>query len=274
MEERSDFAGYESIQESLESPASAPRPSSDAFIGQWNRLVSHTNWEKGRIIQQWRETLEASGAPASEYSDEAWSRMVGGVTPQHVGRLRRVYQRFGSTYDQYEGLYWSHFFAALEWNDAEMWLEGAVQNRWSISAMRSMRAEALGEVAEAGEYEQPTIADVDEDFEPLVSVESAEAAEEEAAARDAEDRVTRARGEEELEVIEQDEPMEDASDASEEPAPVRPFAELPDLPEDLAEAFDAFKIAILHHKTQQWRDVACDDVLASLDALKALATAP
>ena len=27
------------------------------FVGRWNQLVSDTNWEKGRIIQQWREAL-------------------------------------------------------------------------------------------------------------------------------------------------------------------------------------------------------------------------
>ncbi len=97
---------------------------SERFIGQWNRLISTTNWEKGRIIHEWRSAGVASGAPATEYSDEAWSRLVGGVTGQHVGRLRRVYERFGGVYQDYEGLYWSHFQAALDWDDAEMWLEG------------------------------------------------------------------------------------------------------------------------------------------------------
>ncbi len=27
------------------------------YLGRWNRLVSTTNWEKGRIISQWREAL-------------------------------------------------------------------------------------------------------------------------------------------------------------------------------------------------------------------------
>src|SRR5262245_1921842 len=100
---------------------------SPPYIGRWNHLVSTTNWEKGRIIAQWRDALLAEGAPAAHSSDEAWSRLVGGVTGQHAGRLRRVYQRFGQVYEGYEGLYWSHFQAAVEWDDAEMWLEGAVQ---------------------------------------------------------------------------------------------------------------------------------------------------
>ena len=97
----------------------------------------------------------------------AWSRLVGGVTGQHVGRLRRVYQRFGATFQQYRGLYWSHFHAALDWDDAEMWLEGAVGSSWSVAQMRDQRWETLGKL----EADKPQTADVvasetDEDFEP------------------------------------------------------------------------------------------------------------
>ncbi len=117
---------------------------SEQFLGQWKRLVSTTNWEKGQIIHAWRETLRASGAPPAEYSDEAWARRVGHVTPQHVGRLRRAFERFDAVREDYPGLYWSHFQAALDWDDAEMWLEGAVQSDWSIADMRHKRWETLG----------------------------------------------------------------------------------------------------------------------------------
>ena len=52
------------------------------------------------------------------------------------------------------------------------------------------------------------------------------------------------------------------------------FAQLSDLPEDLAEAFESFKLAILRHKLGGWSEVGRDDVLASLDALKELAASP
>ena len=97
-----------------------------------------------------------SGVAAKLYSDPAWSRLVGEVSPQHVGRLRRTWDRFGSTHQDYEGLYWSHFFAALDWDDAEMWLEGAVQNNWSISKMRYQRWETMGKL----KGEQPDPKDV------------------------------------------------------------------------------------------------------------------
>ncbi|MDR1290115.1 MAG: hypothetical protein LBK06_02825, partial [Planctomycetaceae bacterium] len=117
---------------------------STTHIGQWNNLVSQTNWEKGAVINSWRETLVSAEMPKAAYSDEAWSRRVGNVSPQHVGRLRRVFERFGGQAEGYVGLFWSHFQAALDWDDAEMWLEGAVQNSWSVAQMRIQRWEAIG----------------------------------------------------------------------------------------------------------------------------------
>ncbi len=118
------------------------------FVGRWHTVVSQTNWEKGRIITEWRNRLADAGVAARLVSDPAWCRLVGEVSPQHAGRLRRAWERFGTVHDGYEGLYWSHFLAALDWHDAEMWLEGAVQNDWSVSKMRFQRWEATGAIAE------------------------------------------------------------------------------------------------------------------------------
>ena len=134
---------------------------SQLYVGRWHHLVSDTNWEKGRIICQWRGELHDAGAPATEYSDEAWATRIGNVSSQHVGRLRRTFLRFGEVQTSYERLYWSHFQAAVEWTDAEMWLEGAVQNKWSVSDMRKARAETTGQAVET-ELEAPS-AEFDED---------------------------------------------------------------------------------------------------------------
>ena len=251
------------------------------FVGRWNTLVSNTNWEKGRIIYQWREALIDSSAPATEYSDEAWSRRVGGVTGQHVGRLRRVYQRFGPSDEQFDGLYWSHFQAAFDWEEAEMWLEGAVQNNWSVSQMRNKRWETMGAV----EDDQPSdddivTSDLDEDFEPAVNEPPASTG-----ISDTSNVQLGAReegpdfGDKEVESGEKHRSEPGASVYSDDRPEstvefVRPFAELEDLPEDLAEAFEAFKLAILHHKMDQWQQITAEDVLASLEALKQLVVAP
>ncbi|MBC8351383.1 MAG: hypothetical protein H8E66_05320 [Planctomycetes bacterium] len=253
------------------------------FVGQWNQLVSTTNWAKGRIIFDWREALIEAQAPAIEYSDEAWGRRVGNVTGQHVGRLRRVYQRFGSVTEQYDHLFWSHFQAALDWEDAEMWLEGATQNSWSVSQMRRTRWETLGAVeADRPRDQDIVVSEVDEDVEPALDQ------------ADKPSNSSRASGDV------QSSPLHEGSDFGDEDGPavagtvsadsgasiyadddaretiefVRPFENLGELPDDLAEAFDAFKLAILHHKQESWEQISRDDVLASLDALKELALAP
>jgi hypothetical protein len=258
---------------------------SQPYVGAWNQLVSTTNWDKGRIIVQWRQALIDSGAGISEYADEAWATLVGGVTGQHVGRLRRVFQRFGSLHPKYAGLYWSHFQAALDWEDAEMWLEGAVQSRWSVSQMRHQRWETLGALSDDQPREEDVVAsELDEDFEPaprqepIASSLSPEYSE-----------ITAGPTYEGPDFGDEGAPADDHGEAHGEAAcgededrdtatatapPVRPFADLADLPEDVVDAVENFKLVILKHRREGWANVACADLVASLEALKQLALAP
>jgi hypothetical protein len=257
------------------------------YVGQWNRLVSTTNWQKGRIIHQWRAALMRAGAAATEYSDETWSRMVGGVTGQHAGRLRRVYERFGDVHTQYEGLFWSHFQASLDWEDAEMWLEGAVQNNWSVAAMRRQRWETMGHVAgDEPDNNDLIVSELDEDFVDTGTAASRDTHDLDADNLVAEDYTVDARSPAgldysgEAEVPDRSHAVEDAELESRSvrrktaDEPLRPFADLPQLPADLSDAFEAFQLAILRHKAAGWQEVSLADVLFSLDALKALALAP
>ncbi|MEX0675487.1 MAG: hypothetical protein WD063_00330 [Pirellulales bacterium] len=242
---------------------------SEQYLGQWKRLVSTTNWEKGRIVHQWRLALAAADAPTADYSDDAWSRRVGNVTPQHVGRLRRVFERFAAQRDDYPGLYWSHFQAALDWDDAELWLEGAVQNEWSISEMRHKRWETRGALAaeDPDDDDAAIEAPLDEDAdaaEPAGDVSSGT-----------------------LDVVEEPDRLGNQEDDDEagtksryesrqafDAAVVRPFAALPPLPPDVNDAFEAYKLCILRHKMAGWQEISRDDLLASLDGLVQLALAP
>jgi len=281
MEEQttSRFAVFDPVDPVASLDEQSADGASRPFVARWNQLVSSTNWEKGRIIGQWRAALIESGATSAEYSDDAWAKSVGGVTGQHVRRLRRVFDRFGEAHEQYAGLYWSHFHAALDWDDAELWLEGAVQSGWSVSQMRRQRWEAMGALpGEQPKDNEIVVADTDEDCNPTLDRDDAVArrtGDNGAAAGPAaegpdfgdEDRLpTRIGTEEALDHEEQA--------AGEEMQFVRPFENLAELPEDLADAFESFKLAILRHKTDDWRRISRDDVLASLDALKELVMAP
>ena len=248
------------------------------FEGRWNRLISTTNWEKGQIIFQWRRALKAAKAPATEYSDEAWSRRVSSVTGQHVGRLRRVYERFGEVHEQFEGLYWSHFQAALDWDDAEMWLEGAIQKHWSVSHMRRFRWETLGSPEDLKPRDEDlVVAELNEDIEsredqvpPMVESTINSVEDERSPAGpdfgDADDDPLSAGGKAGANI-------DSGTDHSTVPF-VRPFENLAELPGDLAEAFEAFKLSIIRHKADQWQAISLEDVLGALEALKELALIP
>lgn len=248
---------------------------SGPFIGAWSQLISTTNWEKGKIISAWREALVDSGASSTAYSDEAWSRSVGGVTSQHVGRLRRVYDRFGSEYASYQGLYWSHFLASLEWEDAEMWLEGAVQSGWSVSQMRTKRWETLGAVeADRPDENEIQSASVDEDFEPLNEIEDEGMSGESAPLREGPDFGDSDR--DELDAVARDDdddlPFDAPPVATQEL--VSPFASLPELPDDVSDAMEALKLAIVRHRSAGWESISQMEMLQVIAALQAFVNAP
>jgi hypothetical protein len=242
---------------------------SAAFVGAWVCLVSNTNWEKGRIINGWRLSLIDRGSPEADYSDQSWCQLVGGVSPQHVGRLRRTFARFGNVYRDYEGLYWSHFYAALDWDDAEMWLEGGVQNRWTVSQMRNQRWVTLGElpadrsttgdivVEEAEEETHTFLNEVAMGGREFISGPIYEGSD--FGADESGNKPGRRRGEPTLAAL--DEQLR--TDFL--------FQPFPNLPIDVVRAGHKFKLAIARHKAGGWAKITLADLLAILDSLKQLA---
>ncbi len=267
---------------------------SSPFEGRWNRLISTTNWEKGQIIFEWRTALKEADAPPTEFSDEAWARRIGGVTGQHIGRLRRVFERFGETAEQYEGLFWSHFQAALDWDDAELWLEGGIQNKWSVSKMRKARWEALGapeelkpkdediieaelnEDLETREDHSPTI--VETNFQNVDDPRSPAGPDfgddDESGPVDSQSRTVQDGGESDGREANGDAGANIYSEDSNAVPFVRPFEGLAELPEDVGEAFESFKLSIIRHKADEWQAISREDMLGTLEALKELALAP
>ncbi len=249
---------------------------STPFLGQWNRLISTTNWEKGRIIYEWRESLFLSGAAPQSYADEAWSRRVGNVTGQHVGRLRRVFERYGQARETFPGLFWSHFQATLDWHDAEMWLEGAVQNDWSVAQMRDQRWQANGSPEDKRpQADEVVVSELDEDAawdheskERALGV--TDSVRDPADEDDSDTRFETDGGT----VAESDFGDELPAERADRATLVSPFAEVAELPDDLAEAVESMKLAILRHKMAGWREVPAADVLAVIAALGQLVTAP
>jgi hypothetical protein len=279
-----DSAAIEDDPAAIEDDSAAIEDDSGAieiaqpFVGQWNELISTTNWEKGRIISQWRVALIEADTDSSQYSDEAWSRRVGGVTSPHVGRLRRVFDRYGSTYQTYNGLYWTHFLAALDWDDAPLWLEGASQEGWSVAGMREQRWQANGAV----DSQRPTnsqIVDVDTDEDVVIPTQGGgrikSYGDEPGATAGKTYENADFGDEEELASMAGGAGHADSSTGndSEPSTTVQPFAGLPELPDDVSEAIELLKLAVLRHKTSGWEETDVATIQKYLDAVSVLMSA-
>jgi hypothetical protein len=275
-----DFSSSNQNQES------SPRTDelSEPHIGKWNVLVSQTNWEKGSLILHWRNDLIAAGLPNSVYSDEAWSRRVGNVTAQHVGRLRRVTERFGEKNKDFSGLFWSHFYAALEWDDAELWLEGAMQNGWSVAQMRVQRWETIGASDEFKPREEDMIVtDIDDDaYSHRISQDRIEGRSVEIGGGVIEgfDASTLTAAEPEAELPKKKESPKKSKPKQTEADGTYSTGELltslknvSEFPSDLSEPMELLKTAILNHKLSGWKLVSANQVGNALDALKLLVSA-
>lgn len=266
--------------ELTEEQIAALETASQPYVGRWNSVVSTTNWEKGHIIQEWRSALQEENVPATEFSDEAWSKRVGCVTGQHVGRLRRVHERFGDVREKFDKLFWSHFQASLDWNDAEMWLEGAVQNKWSVSNMRNNRWETMGKL----EGDRPNEADIivaelDEDFEAGSNTPGDDTITGTVGNMDPPSGMPVPEGpdfgDEDHPGVARETSAETEYEVDADPASlIKPFAEIGQLPEDVLEAFDAFKLAVLNHKAAGWKEIKLEEMVGCLESLKVLAQAP
>ena len=234
---------------------------SKQFLHQWNQLVSTTNWEKGKIICRWRDVLQVEGFSPHHFSDEVWSRHIGNVTPQHAGRLRKVFVRFGSVWQDYSGLYWSHFYAALDWEDPELWLEGAIQNQWSISQMRSARSKAQEAVAQADVQDDDILLqNIHENIVFGIGSSSHVPASK-----------TKNPSTTETSHLEDSVASSQVKLNAETTSPVSASDQTANesmWPEDLQKAFRHLEKILLKHKNATWKEVNLDSVLMKIDQMK------
>jgi len=248
------------------------------MVGKWNVLVSQTNWEKGTLILSWRNELIAAGLPNTAYSDDAWARRVGNVTPQHVGKLRRVAERFGEKHNDFAGLYWSHFNTALDWDDAEIWLEGAVQNGWSVAQMRVQRWEAFGGSDEQKPSEEDIfISDIDEEVYRQSPPDRIEGRNAEIGRADIDDTPVAPFDDDTKPLKMKEQSKKNRATQTESPSNTPSTGELlmslrgiTEFPADLAEPLELLKVAILNQKLAGWKSVPAEQVRRSLDSLKML----
>ncbi len=100
--------------------------------------VSECNWTVGECAGQWTKRF------ARGRTDGDFGELVG-MSGDQVYQRRRVWETFADVRENYAILKWSHFYIALNWDDASECLSWANDNEATIAEMKAWRRLQHGE---------------------------------------------------------------------------------------------------------------------------------
>lgn len=100
--------------------------------------VSRCNWVVGECAARWTRKY------ARGRTDADFASMVG-LSPDQVYQRRRVWETFGDVAGDYPALKWSHFYVAVNWDDAPECLAWAEENEAAVAEMKAWRRALRGE---------------------------------------------------------------------------------------------------------------------------------
>ncbi|RMG32862.1 MAG: hypothetical protein D6725_16800 [Planctomycetota bacterium] len=126
-------------QAALDSGTTAGESESEQQLVERARsAVSRCNWVVGECAAKWTRRY------ARGRTDADFARMVD-LSPDQVYQRRRVWETFADVRENYPHLSWSHFYVALNWDDAAECLAWAEENRATVAEMRAWRRMQHGE---------------------------------------------------------------------------------------------------------------------------------
>ena len=94
--------------------------------------ISRCNWVVGECAAKWTRKY------AKGRTDADFAALVG-LSPDQVYQRRRVWETFGDVVQNYPSLKWSHFYVALNWDDAPECLAWAEENQATVAEMKAWR---------------------------------------------------------------------------------------------------------------------------------------
>ncbi|MBX3444890.1 MAG: hypothetical protein KF774_20990 [Planctomyces sp.] len=139
------------------------RESETDLVSRAQQALSQCSWTVGECAALWTKRY-ARGRTDGDFGAQI------GLTSDQVYQRRRVWEAFSDVRERYEHLKWSHFYAALSWDDAAECLQWANDMQATIAEMKAWRR------AQRGEDLQEPAADEQPPFDPLVEFMSAEPA--------------------------------------------------------------------------------------------------
>jgi hypothetical protein len=126
------------MKKSQTSASNAVDETEEQLVVRAQDAVSHCRWVVGECASKWTERY-ARGRTDADFA------VLIGITADQVYQRRRVWEQFAGVRDQFPSLKWSHFYAALTWDDARDCLSWAEETRSTVAEMRAWRRAQRGE---------------------------------------------------------------------------------------------------------------------------------
>lgn len=118
------------------------------------RAVSQCRWVVGECASKWTKRYSRGRADAD-------FGLLVGLSGDQIYQRRRVWECFADVRQEFSALRWSHFYAALTWDDSPECLQWAEEAGATVAEMkawrRAQRGEDLLSEPEAGEEGSPFV---------------------------------------------------------------------------------------------------------------------
>jgi len=107
--------------------------SESALIQTAREALSTCNWTIGQCAADWTARW-ARGRGDADFGAQI------GLSGDQVYQRRRVWEQWSGKTDTYRNLSWSHFYAALNWDDATECLQWASEKQATVGEMKAWRS--------------------------------------------------------------------------------------------------------------------------------------
>lgn len=110
----------------------------ETLIQTAQRAISQCRWVVGECASKWTQR-HARGR-----TDADFGQLVG-LSGDQIYQRRRVWETFSDVRTQFGSLKWSHFYSALNWDDAADCLQWAEETEATVAEMKAWRRALRGE---------------------------------------------------------------------------------------------------------------------------------
>lgn len=115
-----------------------PDETEEVLVQIAQQAISQCRWIVGECASKWTQR-HARGR-----TDADFGQLVG-LSGDQIYQRRRVWETFSDVRSQFASLKWSHFYAALNWDDAADCLQWSEETQATVAEMKAWRRAVRGE---------------------------------------------------------------------------------------------------------------------------------